>query len=266
NIEQYRHHLQNKGFKPRTIALKLTVVRRLYDAAIKLGWVSFNPAINVKPPVSRKQPATNNNYLSEQEAQKLISYLPDDNSLVGLRDRLLVSLMVICGVRQIELHRLTKQDIIPKDDGSVGLKLFAKRSERVIPLPSDVIELLDRYLTARENDARQKKEIKFNKQSPVFISLASNYYGNPLSRRAMQRIANRYLEEAQLKESESRTVTTHGLRHTVGYLMTLAGNSLRTIQDYLGHADPKTTAIYAHIADLWENNPATTINLRLRAT
>ena len=71
----------------------------------------------------------------------------------------------------------------------------------------------------------------------------------------MQRIVNAYLEKAALKQSESRTVTTHGLRHTVGYLLTMVGRPLREIQEALGHCDPRTTAIYAHIVNLWSNNP-----------
>jgi len=76
-----------------------------------------------------------------------------------------------------------------------------------------------------------------------------------LTRRSMQRIVNAYLEKAALKESESRTVTTHGLRHTVGYLLTRLKRPLREIQEALGHCDPRTTAIYAHIVNLWDNNP-----------
>ena len=256
-IEQYRRYLVLKGLKVTTIALKLTVVRRLYDVAVKQGLINFNPALDVKPPPARKQIGYSNNYLSQEEAQKLISTLPNDDSLSGLRDRLLVSLMVICGVRQIELHRLTIGDIERRSDGKVGLNLYAKRSERTIPLTPQLIQLLDRYLEARRKAGHKTN----NKSTPVFISLASNHYGEPLTRRTMQIIVNNYLEQAKLKESCERTVTTHGLRHTVGYLMTLAGNSLRVIQDYLGHADPRTTAIYAHIANLWENNPAMTINL-----
>ena len=69
------------------------------------------------------------------------------------------------------------------------------------------------------------------------------------------KIVNGYLEAAALKHSESRTMTTHGLRHTVGYLLTAIGRPLREIQEILGHADPRTTAIYAHIVNLWQNNP-----------
>ena len=165
--------------------------------------------------------------------------------------------MVICGVRQIELHRLTVGDIIRRSDGKVGLRVYAKRSERRIPLQQDLVELLDRYLSVRKST-----DGKLKKSDPIFISLASNYYGKPLSRRAMQLIATHYLDLVQNNSEEfQRKVTTHGLRHTVGYLMTVAGHSLRVIQDYLGHADPRTTAIYAHIVNLWENNPTVAMNL-----
>jgi integrase/recombinase XerD len=35
------------------------------------------------------------------------------------------------------------------------------------------------------------------------------------------------------------------------------------VQDLLGHADPRTTAIYAHVADRWENNPALNVEIDL---
>ena len=56
--------------------------------------------------------------------------------------------------------------------------------------------------------------------------------------------------------SQRRKLSAQSLRHTAGTLSLRAGASLRQIQDLLGHADPRTTIIYAHIADRWQHNPA----------
>ncbi len=262
NIEQYRRYLINKkALKETTIAFKLTVVRRLYDAAIKLQLVTVNPASNVKPPVQRKQVGSGSNFFSKEEAQKLISYLPNENTLVALRDRLLLALMLVAGTRQIELYRLTKGNIVRKE-GKVGLRLFGKRTERVVRLTPDLVDLLDRYIAAREADVKARKKAKrktgteFNDDSPLLISLASNHYGEALNRRTMQLIVNDYFEQADLKKTETGKKTPYACRHTAAARLTSIGKPLRVIQDFLGHADPRTTAIYAHIVNLWDDNPA----------
>ena len=40
----------------------------------------------------------------------------------------------------------------------------------------------------------------------------------------------------------------HDLRHTFGTRLAASGESMRTIQEFLGHADGKTTQIYTHYA------------------
>ena len=83
----YRRYLVNKRYKEKTIALKLTVVRRFYSLVVEKGLMVSNPAISVKPPTKRVDPAERNNYLELEEAQKLIDALPVENTLVGLRGR-----------------------------------------------------------------------------------------------------------------------------------------------------------------------------------
>jgi integrase len=45
-----------------------------------------------------------------------------------------------------------------------------------------------------------------------------------------------------------RRIRFHDLRHTFATRLAASGVPLRTIQEFLGHADLKTTQIYAHYA------------------
>jgi integrase len=45
-----------------------------------------------------------------------------------------------------------------------------------------------------------------------------------------------------------RPIRFHDLRHTFATRLAASGQPMRTIQEFLGHADSKTTQIYAHYA------------------
>jgi site-specific recombinase XerD len=53
DIIAYRKYLVETGYKPTTIALKLAVVRRLYEAIRWRGLGNDNPAAGVKAPKGR---------------------------------------------------------------------------------------------------------------------------------------------------------------------------------------------------------------------
>lgn len=284
-LKQYRHWLIEQ-YQQATISLKLSVLRRFYDALLENGYILSNPAMGLKPPREVKDPAAKINYLQVEEMHRLLDALPDDNSVHSLRDRLLISVMVLEGCRTVELHRVNVGDIV-KDGPNVGLRVWAKRSIRVVPLTPDLAQLLRQYLAAR-----RKQGETLTPDTPVFVSIARTTYGQRLSRRSIRRIVDKYLTaislktvppkprtEKRLKSSESvapsqgrgkksrhqsspRKLSAHSLRHTAGTLALRAGASLRQVQDLLGHSDPRTTVLYAHISDRWQHNPALMLEKR----
>ena len=135
------------------------------------------------------------------------------------------------------------------------LSLSAKRASRVVPLTDNLTAQLNEYLQIRQLVLRRKiKPTDF-----VFVSLSNNSKGKQLSRRSIRAIIDSYLKATNLKHTPGRTLTAHSLRHTAGTLALRTGSDLRQVQDLLGHADPRTTSIYAHVGDRWENNPGANI-------
>ena len=259
DIKQYRRWLvEVKQYKPATISLKLIVVRRLYAAAVKQGLLSTNPAIGVTPPKESRDPAERITYLERPEVDHLLTAIPNDSSVASLRDRFLIAVMVMEGCRTVEMHRANIEDIVRRGD-DLGLRVSGKRSLRIVPLIPDLVTLLERYLQARKVSGYELLTL----DTPLLISVACNNYGHRLSRRSIQRVIDKYLKATGLKHTEGRTLSAHSLRHTAGTLALRTGSDLRQVQDLLGHADPRTTAIYAHVGDRWENNPALNFGVNL---
>ena len=64
-IKVYRHYLVQRKYERNTIALKLSAVRRFYDAAIEYGILIYNPAHGIKPPRTSTHPAETITYLEQ---------------------------------------------------------------------------------------------------------------------------------------------------------------------------------------------------------
>ena len=67
--------------------------------------------------------------------------------------------------------------------------------------------------------------------------------GNPLD---PSKVSKRF--RLACRSAKVRPVRFHDLRHTFATRLAASGESLRTIQEFLGHADAKTTQIYSHYA------------------
>ncbi len=178
--------------------------------------------------------------------------------LMFMSDRILIGIMSVEGCRTVEMHQLKIEDIV-RQGLKTGLQVSAKRASRVVPLTENLATQLDEYLQIRQKVLRRK----IKPTDCVFVSLSNNSKGKELSRRSIRAIIDSYLKTTNLKHTSGRTLSAHSLRHTAGTLALRTGSDLRQVQDLLGHADPRTTSIYAHVGDRWEHNPGASIEEKL---
>lgn len=235
HIQRYRQYLLNRDYKVATIELKLQVVRRFYDALIDCKLTTFNPAQNVKAPVGRRSPGKIQ-YLSLEQLQQLL-VLTEGNVTKLKRDRVILGLMALHGLRTVEVQKFSFGDIFRRD-GRYLIIVASKRAEREVKLREDFYLWLMNHLAGK----------KLVKNLPIINSLSGNNYGKRISRDGLRRTVNGYLQEIGLRGSEIR-LSNHALRHTFGTQVYHSTKDIRLVQDALGHASIRTTAKYAHVVD-----------------
>jgi integrase len=107
----------------------------------------------------------------------------------------------------------------------------SKRSTRSVPLTRRVAAELERL--SQDSPYKGDDDLVF----------AHPLTGKPIDR---SKLLKRF--KAALKRAEVRPVRFHDLRHTFGTRMAAAGIPMRTLQEFMGHRDFKTTLIYADYA------------------
>ena len=252
DVKAYRLHLVESGYKPTSIAHKLTIIRRFYTAAVSNGLRPDNPAAGVKPPKD-KRAEDDFHYLTEVDYTLLLRAVPKTKSEKNLRDKAIVAMMGLQGLRTVEIERASVGDMRMNGD-VMSLLVRGKNHDRTIYLRPDVADILCQYLDARSDVSTDEQGI------PLFAACGNRAGGKRISRRGVRQVVDFYLKKADLKRPG---ISDHALRHTAATLAYKYTQDLRGVQEMLGHTDPKTTARYAHVIDRMKNNPAMAIQIDL---
>ena len=264
NIIEYRKHLVDGGKTSPTIRLSLISIKHFYTACLAEKLVKDNPVIGVKAPREKREVGSTIKYLSQEELQQIFDSVAPSYKIRGdktkqiqvLRDRILLGCMALQGCRSIEMYRANLGDI-SESYGQHYLRLDGKNSIRNAILRPDLAQEFVEYRQVRAQSGE-----KVNADRPLFISLSNRRYGQRLSRSGVGHVVDSYLEKCNLKHTDlERSLSPHSLRHTAGTLALRSGAELREVQDFLGHADPKTTSIYTHVLNTQSNNPAGKIDI-----
>ncbi len=252
DVERYRAELKTAGIAVATRATKLSIIRRFYAAAVRHRLIQANPAEGVRAGKDLTAPEDKMKALSHQGLSALVASMPNEN-LTDTRDRAIVGLMALHGLRRIEVHRLNHESL-RLDSDTPFLEVEGKGSRlRRAYLRTDTLAAVENYM-------RGKLAAGFPVKGALFVSHSNNGNGNRLSRQGLNEIVSKHLSAAHLKKEG---VSCHALRHTYGTLAISGGAKIEHLRDAMGHSAIETTSIYVRAVEKAKNNPAQFIDIEL---
>ncbi len=227
-VMAYLIQCQRRGLSSRTIARHLASLKAYYKFLLLDKVIAVSPTVNLESPkIARYLP----NVLSKEEVSLLLAQ-PDISTTGGLRDKAMLETMYGTGMRVSELVGLDIDDV---NFHFKYVKCFGKGGrERLIPVGSYALSALEVYLAKS-----RPKLLKEKKSSALFL----NVRGGRLSRQSFWMMIKQYGEMAKLGD----LISPHTLRHSVAAHLLENGADLRTVQEFLGHADITTTQIYTQL-------------------
>jgi site-specific recombinase XerD len=248
-LDYVRHQLdQEPKPAPQTVNHRLGVVHCLYrfhyGQEIPAGQSHFQRAYTKRSPLGYGRPrrAVALGLRLQQPRRVIVPLSAEEvarfwHSFRTFRDLALVGLMLLDGLRSCEALAVQLEDLqLPESHMRVRGK---GNKQRVLPLPPEIVEVLEKYL---------RLERPLTNSSFLFVSLKGRQRG-----RAMTPAGLRSLFRHHRLCSQILNANPHRFRHTFGADMARAGISLPALQHLMGHSRIHTTMLYVQLApqDVW---------------
>lgn len=246
HIKAYREYMfQQKQYKAPTIAFKLTAVRRFYQCAKRLHIIEENPAQYVRPGKDPNASLPSIKYMSAGQFEFLLRSVPvkSEDGIYNeefYRDRLIMAMMGIEGLRTVEIKRMNVEDI----NWDLGTIIIRGKGHNDLIYPrDDILQSIRFYL-----DMKQSQILKDKHGTPVFTVVSNNNQFARLSRQSVRKAVNFWFEKAGIRsEDADKNFSCHLLRHTCGTLLYQETKDLQVVKETLRHRDLKMSSKYAHL-------------------
>lgn len=224
SIRSWIIHLSEKNYSKKTINRKISSLKKYYKYLIRNGKIKNNPLEKI---ISPKIPKRIPNFIPETDFD-IFDKLFEDN-FSGIRDKLIIDLLYLTGMRRAELKKIKNKDV---DLSNRHIKVIGKRQkERLIPITD--------YLASEILKYNNLKKEFHNYDKTAFI-LTDN--GKPVYDSFIYRKVKQYLNLMTTVEE----VSPHTLRHTFATHLLNNGADLNVIKELLGHSNLSATQIYTH--------------------
>jgi len=219
DLQNFSDSLDEKELSAGSKRRVLSSVKSLISFAHKLGYLVFDVSRPLILPACKDTLAER--ILTENEVHKII------DAENHPRNKLILKLLYISGVRVSELCGLTWKDFKERNDGG-QMTVYGKGSKtRVILLPQTI---WDELICFRNGDSEN---------SPVFRSRKRKGSLHPTT-------VLRIVKSAALKAGINKAVSPHWMRHAHASIASEKA-PLHVVQASLGHSSIQTTSRYLHV-------------------
>lgn len=210
----------------RSVNRKLSSLKSFYRYLQRVGEITSNPMKRITGPKAKKPIPSFINY---NDMEKVLDIDVPDDDYEAFRDKVILELFYVTGMRRAELIGLKDVDV---DFFAGNIRVTGKRNkQRIIPISKRTIELLERYLEVR-------CEIFENQTETFFVRKD----GEPIYPMLVHRVVTSHLRWIPTLTKAS----PHVLRHSFATGMLNNGADINAVKELLGHSSLASTEIYTH--------------------
>lgn len=201
--------------------------------------LDVNPVEFVEPP---KAPHWRPKPLSEEDLARVIMAAQEPSARArrpwAELEQVLCALFVGAGLRVSEVISTRVGDVRRSRTEHAKLSVTGKGGvTRTVPLPPEVVEIIDRYL-----EARKERIGPFQPTDRLVVRPR----GGPLTPKVIDHLVLGWFRRAGVAPPSG--ALAHSLRHTYATLLVEQSGSVPEVQRLLGHSDMATTQAYIEVA------------------
>jgi len=229
HLDTYFQHVAPRWSRV-SIATAAKFLRSWLRHCERRGWVRLGLAATIIPPRIYRHEGLPLGPTWDQ-VSRMITQIKGDNP-TPLRDRALLLLLSVYGLRSGEVRRLHLKDIDWQRE-RISILRSKTLHQNIFPLVPTVGNAIAFYL-------RQGRPQSDNRT--VFLTTRAPF--RPLSAGGLYHIVRKYLPQ---EASWGKHLGPHGLRHACARHLLESGLSFKEVGDHLGHQSPDATRIYAKV-------------------
>jgi integrase/recombinase XerD len=235
DLKQYLLWLKKEDLKARSMSRKISSLKSFYNYLNKhLAFDNIARELTF-PKLEKRLPS----YLTEAEVQQLLEASDKEITTGGYRNKIMLYLLYVSGMRISELINLKRADV-HFDTGFIGVQGKGGRG-RMVPIPVHIMDMLKKYLETAHKEFVSVDETR--RKTDYLFPVCYGGKVRPITRQAFWTILKSLAKKANME----RAISPHKLRHSLATHMLKNGADLRSLQLLLGHENLSTVQVYTHL-------------------